>query len=224
MEEAIDFVDKHYKLIIFGAILVGIGFVIWVLVTAISLEVNKNTYLTLSFAPTEAVLTIDGANYRTGTYEFEPGKYMGELHCEGFNSKTIEIDIKSRQVTTVTDYLVNEAEGMAYYEKYAADIEVLRYVSNDENVSNFLNLYDQKYSLMKYLPLDASFDNRAETGFPSQDLVSVKIKNGLMHKDCEGTLCLVIVGQKVKDEIVKSVLIEKGYKIEDYEVIYEKDW
>ena len=101
---------------------------------------------------------------------------------------------------------------------------VLRYGSNDENVSNFLNLYDQKYSLMKYLPLDASFDNRAETGFPSQDLVSVKIKNGLMHKDCEGTLCLVIVGQKVKDEIVKSVLIEKGYKIEDYEVIYEKDW
>lgn len=223
MEESINFVDKHYKPIFIGSILIGIGFILWVVITAISLELNKNTYLTLGFAPTEAILTVNGKDYRTGTYEFEPGKYTGELHYDGFNTKTIEINVKNRQVATITEYLVNKEQGMAYYEKHAADIEVLRHIENDENVKNFLASYDQKHSIMKLLPLDASFDNRAASGFPGQDLVSVKIKDGTMHKKCQGTLCLVVVGKKINDNKVKSVLSEKGYKIEDYEVIYEKE-
>lgn len=223
MEESIKFVDKHYRPIFIVSVLIGIGFILWVIITAISLKVNKNTYLTLSFAPTDATLTINGTDYRTGTYEFKPGKYTGELHYEGFNTKTIEVDVKSREVTTVTEYLVNKELGMVYYEKHAADIEVLRHISDDKDVNSFLASYDQKHSLMKFLPLDASFDNRAASGFPGQDLVSVKIKDGTMHKKCEGTLCLVVVGKKIDNNKVKSVLLEKGYKIENYEVIYEKE-
>lgn len=223
MEESISFVDKHYKPIFIGSILIGIGFILWVVITAISLEVNKNTYLTLGFAPTEAILTVNGKDYRTGTYKFEPGKYTGQIHYEGFEPKTIDFEVKSKEVTTVASYIVNEKEGLSYFEKSAADIEALRNVKDDEEVNRFLASYDQKYSLMKQLPLDASFDDRAATGFPKQDLVSVKIKNGNMHKKCHGTLCLVVVGKKYNNNKIKSVLSEKGYKIEDYEVIYEKE-
>ena len=223
MEKSMDFVDRYHKPIFIGAILICVGFILWVLITAFTLKADKGTYLSLSFAPTQAVLTIDGTDYRTGTYEFEPGKYTGELHCEGFTSKNVEIDVKNKEVTMVSDYLVNKEEGLIYFEKHAADIEVLRSISNDEEVSNFLTSYDQKISLMGYLPLDASFDNRAATGFPKQDLVVVTIKNGNTHKKCEGTLCLVVIGKKINNDKVKSVLLEKGYKIENYEVIYEKE-
>ena len=223
MEEFINFVDRHHKPIFIGVVVIGAAFILWTLITAISLKADKKTYLTLSFAPTEAALTINGTDYRTGTYEFQPGKYTGELHYEGFTPKMVEIEVKNEAVTTVTEYLVNEQQGLAYYEKHAADIEVLRHVSDSKDVGDFLASYDQKYSLMEQLPLDASFDNRADSDFPGQDLVMVSIRNGNMHKKCEGTLCLLVVGKKVNKNKVKSVLSEKGYKIEDYEVIYEKE-
>ena len=223
MNDSLSFIDRYYRPVILGVILIGVGFILWVIITAVTINLDKGTYVTFNFAPTEAVITIDGKDYKTGTHEFKPGKYTGEIHYDGFDSKTVEINVGQRSVASVTDYLLNQKEGLLYFEKSAADIAVLENITGDEAVANFLTAYHKKYAIMDELPLDASFDNRAETGFPSQDLVSVKIENGNSHEKCNGTLCLLIVGKKVSNKKVKEVLSEKGYQIEDYEVIYEKE-
>ena len=221
MEELNQFVDKHYKAILYTIITICTGFIAWVIIAVITTIAARETYVSFSLAPSTAKITIDGQTYSIGTYKFEPGTYTGNISAEGYESKTVEFKVPRGQTTSITNYLLNSATGLSSFESSEADLRTLRTMTSDfSEISDFISAYDKKYSIMSDLPLSASFDNRAESGFPGQDLVTVAIENGNNHADCKTTLCLLVTGKKIKQERVKEVINERGYNFNDYQIIY----
>ena len=214
-----NFLVKNAKLItIINS--VGIVFCICLLIfVVINKEFSKSTYLSLQFAPSNAVLTLDnGTELHTGTYEFQPGHYSGTLTSKGFDSKNIDFDIAPRQTNSITNYLVHSTEGLSYFEKNAANIDTLRLIPNDSDLANFLEAYDHKVSIYDQLPFYANWLKHPN----DYSTYTIEITDGRNKPECHETLCLLAVGPKDnRDEIAKT-LSDKGYDINNYEIIYEQ--
>ena len=216
-----NFIVKNAKLItIINS--VGIVFCICLIIfVVINKEFSKSTYLSLQFAPSNAVLTLDnGTELHTGTYEFQPGHYSGTLTSKGFDSKNIDFDIAPRQTNSIRDYLIHSTEGLSYFEKNAANIDTLRLIPNDSDLANFLEAYDHKASIYNKVPLSYSWYEN-----PTNRAIStLTISDGKNHPKCNSTLCLLASMPNENPSIVDILLKENGYDINNYEVIYEKTY
>ena len=220
MGNIVDFFDRHYKAMVFSTAVILAVLLISVIIAFARRDAETNSYVVFNFAPYSAVLNIEGNEYRNGSYKFGVGDYSGTLSARGFETKTISFSVKNNETSNVVNYLINESEGLSYFEKNSTDIQTLRMIKGDISVTDFLMEYDEKIAIYEKLPLYASFDNRAESGFPGQDLVEVKITDGRMHADCDTTLCLLVSGRKIKQSKVVEVLDNNGFDINNYRVIY----
>ena len=217
MDGVVAFVDRNYRALIFLLIAVGMVFLGFLIFAIVSANLNSGAYVVFSFAPTDAVLKIDGEEYHIGSYEFSPGAYSGTLSSnDDFNNKEIKFEIKHGETINISEYLLHKSLGIEYFEKNKADLDVLRTVHGDNDVDAFLRRYDEKNSIMSSLPLNASFKK-------NDDIVRVIITDGRKHKDCDMTLCLLVSGRTIDKDVVVSVIGESGYDINDYKVIYEYD-
>lgn len=213
-----NFFVKYARLITIIS-LIGILFcIILIVIVSISKEHSKNTYLTLQFAPSHAILTLDsGTELRTGTYEFQPGHYTGTITADNFTPKVIEFEVTPRETTSVTDYIVHSSEGLPYFEKSAANISTLRLI-DDTDIKSFLEAYDYKTSIYDQLPFYANWLKYPDD-YPTY---TVKIVDGRDDSSCHGTLCLLAIGPKYNQDEIAKTLLEKGYDINNYEIIYEQ--
>ena len=214
--EVQDFFDKHYKLFMAGVIVV-ILFCIGIIITVpVAKESGKPTILEISVAPTTAKIEIDGKEYRNGTYNFQPGTYKATVSQDGFTAKEVNVDVKNHDQSSVVTYLVNQTEGMDYYERNVADIEMLRLNNNDENpeVKEFLDSYDRKLSIRDKLPMNASFQK-------SINIIALTIADGSASSKCHYAFCLRVIGGKKYARQVKDFLKKNNYNYDDYEVIYD---
>ena len=217
------FFIRYSKQITLVAI-VGIIFCIaTVIIVSIQKYLSQKTYLTLQFAPSSAILALaDGTELTTGTREFTPGTYAGTLSAKGFSPKEITFQVHAHQTNGFSDYLVNDAEGLTYYEKNAADISTLHQIARQDNhddpeLTNFLEAYDHKTSLYDLLPLIISWLKRPD----DTPTYSLKITNGTNYSQCQSTLCLLTTGPNYNPTELEKALSERGYNINDYEVFYE---
>ena len=217
-----NFLVAHFKgAMIFMGCLGVLCIALMIILPATRVKIQK-TYLDLSLAPLSAVADINGKTYSSGIYEFSPGTYELQVHADGFQSKTISVDVSWDKTASVNVYLLHMTEGFAYYEKDAESIRILRTMAKDDvDVNAFLLSYDHKMNIFNDLPIDASYDYSSVTGFEGMDLMEVTITNGSKHKDCDRSHCLLVSGKVINKDAVAEAVAGAGYDINDYKVIYE---
>lgn len=213
------FFVKHSRAITIISIAGIIFCIVLIIITVLHNYLSRKTYLTVQFAPATAHLELYSQNLSltNGTYELTPGTYTGVLTADGFKPKDITITVNPRQVNTYTDYLVNLSKGLAYFERSTSDLATLRSITDDSDITAFLEAYDYKASLHQLLPFTVSWRK-----YPNDTpMDTVTISNANNHPDCTGTLCLLITGPTDNRTEIAKALAERGYDINNYEVIYE---
>ena len=219
--ELLNVFDKHYKIfiaVVIGVILLAIGVII---VVPIMQENSRPTILEISIAPSTAKIEIGGKFYHNGAEVFEPGKYDVKVSQEGFTSKTVQVDVKAHQQTTLTTYLINKEEGLAYYERSAVDLQTLRLNKDSEEVAKFLEAYDKKVKIREILPINASYNLKDTNPNMSNYMIFMNIADGSTNDKCHYAFCLVVTGDRKNEKRVQEMLKINGYNHEDYEIIYE---
>ena len=109
---------------------------------------------------------------------------------------------------------------MAYFEKSAADLQVLATL-DDPEVQEFMTAYNQKISIRDHFPIDATYDMSAVNGTPGNDLYEQTITDGSQNPDCPIAFCLYVSGYRLNEDAIRDALKSLGYNLDDYEVIYD---
>lgn len=210
--------SKHFRPIMLS---VGVIIVISIIII-IALIIQNNqpskTYLTIGVAPSEATILINGQEYHNGSYEFKPGTYEALISADGFTPKTLSLEVKNHETTPFATYLFNEQEGLAYFEKSAADLAILATLSDPE-IKEFMNAYNQKITIRDHLPLDATYDLSAQSGTPGNDLYKQTISDGSTDPRCSRAFCLLASGYRLNENALREAVENLGYNFNDYEVI-----
>ena len=213
-----NFFVKHAKQITTISIIGIIVCIISIIIVSLISYFNKPSFLSIQFAPSNAVLTLnDGTTLRTGSYEIQPGYYNGTITADNYQSKTVSFEIKPHESNSLIDYLVHISEGLEHYTNNQSSISTLRLIKNDPDVTNFLQKYDQKTSIYSILPLDITW-LKNPNDYPTY---TVKLTDGNNRPECFTTLCLLVTGPSYNEAEITKALKEHNYNIDDYEVIYE---
>lgn len=214
------FLSAHYRAIMIGVGIVATLCILALVVLGVSQIQPPRTLLEISVAPSTAVITINGQDYRNGIYEMEPGDYVVNIAASGFQPKTINVAVEDGQTAKIATYLKNQAEGMEYFERSAADINVLRGINEPEAVS-FVQNYDRKLSIRDLLPIDASYDMSEVLDMPSNEIYEQTISDGSADSRCKKAFCLLVSGYELNEEVLQETVADLGYNLDDYEVIYD---
>lgn len=215
-----EILSRHFR-----PIMITVGIIVVLCIVAIFAVIISNikpekTYISVNIAPTFATVNIDGQEYRSGTYEISPGNYSVTISADGFEPKTINLEVISGKTTPVSAYLLNKKEGLSYFERNAADISVLETLSDPE-LEDFLTAYHKKISIRDYFPIDATYDMSAINGTPGNDLYAQTITDGTNDPDCSYAFCLYASGYRLNEDALREALSDLGYNFDDYEVIYD---
>lgn len=205
--------------IIIGA--AGVLMLLFLLSLPIYKLLTRKTYIDIATAPTIAKVVINGNEYKNGSHEIEPGTYTAEIVAEGFETKTITVDVKARTYTQILTYLVHKEEGLAYFERSSIDLATLRSIKNDDALTKFIANYDNKLRIKNELPLIANYNLNEDIPGAANNIVSLEIHDGSKLSACKYAFCLSIVGERSDEQRVRDFLENNGYNYDNYEVIYE---
>ena len=218
--------DKDKAIITILAVSAGvllIAVLAFILVPLIIEHNNTKSTASFNIAPQSATIEVNGKDYRSGVYEFEPGKYHAKISKEGFESKEIDFEVKDHSNTVINDYILGD-DGFEYFEYSQSDLEILRRIDTKE-AKEFISQYDQKLKVRDILPIDGAFDaNAGKTNMPSFFL-KYQITNGEMSKKCKRVFCIVVNGydtnKPLLEKTVADELKKRDFDINDYEVVYD---
>ncbi|MBR0134060.1 PEGA domain-containing protein [Candidatus Saccharibacteria bacterium] len=208
------FVDKNFKFLVALMCCVLLGCIAAIITMLIIGDSMRHAYVSITVAPTTAKVTLNGKEYRTGSYAIEPGEYNVKIEAEGFETKEFKIKAEKSRLASVETYLLNKEEGLAYFERSANDMSVLKYIYSKDFVelNDFMEQYQKKYEIVYYLPFNADASDAVED--------KVKIEDGSNRKDCDMALCLVASGYNIDKAKVEESIRTNGFKPEDYKIIY----
>ena len=198
--------DKDKAIITILAVSAGvllIAVLAFILVPLIIEHNNTKSTASFNIAPQSATIEVNGKDYRSGVYEFEPGKYHAKISKEGFESKEIDFEVKDHSNTVINDYILGD-DGFEYFEYSQSDLEILRRIDTKE-AKEFISQYDQKLKVRLFL--------------------KYQITNGEMSKKCKRVFCIVVNGydtnKPLLEKTVADELKKRDFDINDYEVVYD---
>lgn len=170
--------------------------IFWVLMP-IGEYLEKPAYLEVLVKPVSTRVEINGAEYRNGVYELEPGVYTATVALEGEPMEVAEFELKQNETTGL--YMNwTEAKGWQY--------------ETEEGLKH-------RNAISEVMPIHA-----AVCGVPATrtncDAATVTYENA-----CGGEWCLVIRGRgekltKEMSERVREELEARGYDWDDYQYVY----
>lgn len=217
-----DFLEKNYKtlvMVLTAIICVSIIYIMFALI----LHGHKDTYVNISVAPYNATVKINNKEYSTGTHKIDPGEYKVVVSADGFETKELDLKVKSGAIASVVTYLVNKEEGMKYYERDRHDLALLQTMDteNDERLKEFLDYYDKKLEVVNVLPMDVSYNDPTYNDRLTGHTVKAYMEDGSSEDDCERAFCIKLSGIRIDKEKIAKILAEKGYNLDDYFIVYE---
>lgn len=214
-------IDKNSKRIaIVLSILIGLCAIVIIYIVAVIPLINyltKKTYIEIAVAPTTAKIYLNDQEYHNGTYEIEPGTYSVRIEADNFTSKQSEIKIVKRQDAQLVNYLLHKTEGLNYFLRSSSDLEILRRVNNDNDVTDFLQKYDNKLKIKNNLPILLNYYDESVSS-----VIQASITDGTDKAECKYAFCLYVDTSKAYEQRAREVIKAAGYSYDDYEVIYEK--
>lgn len=228
IERIVGGADRHSKkiiiclAIIITALVLFLAFIFFL--QPIIRRLNAPTQISLNIAPHSATISINGKDYNNGVYELEPGEYEVTIQKDGFETKTDKVEVKSNQTNVYYNYIVSQTEGMAYFERSQADIDVLAHINTSET-ENFTSNLEAKLKIRDILPIEGTYN--VTEGIPDARSLFAKYKireGGGVSDYCERVFCIIVESDIDKNEnlekIVKNELSAKGFNIKEYEVKY----
>ena len=224
-DKVLSFIDgREDKIIKVAGILSAICLVI-ILALIITGNINASTgrtFLSLNVAPVDAKIVIDGKEYANGVYELPAGEYSAEISKDGFEKKNANIKVNGGTTTVYYDYILNKKEGPDYFKRNATDIAILSHVNNEE-VEAFVNTYNQQKAVLDKLPLKKMVNMNA--GNARINAADVVVADGTNESSCEMAYCLLVRsdGNNINaiKKAAKEMLSEKGFDLNNYEVVYD---
>ncbi|MBR2710748.1 hypothetical protein IKF02_03970 [Candidatus Saccharibacteria bacterium] len=221
------------RLIVAFCSLIFITLIIFILIIPSIEYIGRPAFLDVLVTPLDSVVQINGEIYSNGVYEFEPGIYFANISKDGFESKTIEIELEKNKTTSLYIYLEQNDGGWEYYqERYNEQSldallkingygkPVLEPTDHDDSGSNFIHTM----SIQLYTPIYFSI-----CGEPASRMNCDSISVDYGHnKQCGNKPCLIITGRRkeINQETLAEVgaeLEQRGFSLNDYEYVYMQD-
>lgn len=218
------------KTIIAFGFLMLIALVVFILVVPAIKKISRPAFLDILVAPLDSIVQIDGNTYGNGVYEFEPGTYVATISSDGFESKTIELELEKNKTTDLYLYLEQDNGKWDYYQKRhnAQSLDALLKINgyseptlsptdHDETDSDFVHAM----SISAYMPVYFSICGEPASRM-NCDAISIYYD---YSEQCNNELCLIITGRRkeINQETltkVNSELQERGFSLNDYKYTY----
>ncbi len=218
---------------------IDIIIIIIIVVVAIS-EAAKTATISFNITPIDATITVNGSggyknsgealdsNNSSGeAYSFAPGTYEIQISHADLDTKTFIVDLEPNSNITITTFLSQDGH-FSYYtlkDNYSSFYRLASMASagnnqttdHDASAEDFIDDFEKQYGLFT-TELPIKYKKSEGFGRELQILMDVTIR---ADYSCDITLCLeaLMVGTDSKD-LVKSLLQEKGFNVEDYEINY----
>lgn len=159
------------------------------------------------------------------TYSFVPGTYEIQISHPDLDTKTFIIDLEPDSNTTITTFLSKDGDFYFYtlrdnlnsFNRLASMASAGDNYTTDDDTSaeGFIAEFQRDFELYStQLPVTYSEygENKKLTKY-----ITVRKSN-----DCDVTLCLkALVPDEESKKIAESLLLGKGFKLEDFEINYE---
>ena len=199
-----------------AAVLSCAAIILLLAVGAVVLKPQNNANLLVNVAPTDAKIVIAGQAYGNGMLRnMAPGHYVADIMKDGFESKTIEFDLKNDEVVFVNEYLIQPDLGFDYYETDSGSLLVLREYAeaheDDAELKSFLENYEKKRTIVNILPLE--YKDEITGGFYKVDYMEKNLA-------CKKNYCITIsTNDDIYTEAAFAAIKAHGYDLNDYTII-----
>lgn len=194
------------KLII--AVAVFVGFSVLLAIYAAYRAVVYTATIEVNFAPRSATVTIDGYGASAGKNQVKPGKHQVVVSREGFAEYKEEVEAIEGEVVYVDAILEsNDPSTANWYAEHSDDYELAQTIGDGADDRHGEELA-RKMPIVKDLPLSGLYSSYTVT------LIGSPTKKG------QYALNVSHQTEAAKQEALKAIR-DKGYKVEDYEIIYE---
>lgn len=217
--------NKIVRFAIFVDLLLIIALVIFSIV-----KNTNNAYIYINIAPVDSKISINGKeHYKNGTYRVKAGSYNISLSHDGFENKEFSIVLDPNERANLIVYLVGENGDMSYYldRNNSASLEIIKQIAakgknvtydNDKSAESTIEKYNRAIGLTKLLPIE--YVEREEGDNAIKKSIVIKKSS---DSSCVSVLCVDALMLHTNDESeARNLIIEKGYKPEDYEINYKK--
>ena len=198
--------------IVAGVILFDLIIVIVILIMMI-VKAGKTAMVDILTVPSVAKVRIGGGEYESGAYKVYPGDYEVKVEAEGFVTKTVPVSMRNGEISKIYVYLEPEEDNLNYYAEHEDDWENMRLMSDEEAQRVYKLL-----SIQEVLPLEYVEEEDDGSGLIPVGYYRITEENDT----CETYYCLKVASaQNKNEEVVRSMLNEKGFDLKDYGVIWK---
>ena len=212
---------KWVKVVLVLDVILIVGLVIFGVAQA-----GRNAIIDFEVTPLNAKISLNGkGGYENGEYKVFPGEYQVRIEHEGLEPKELSVNVGANDYVTVATFLKGE-DGFSYYElmENYSDYESLegmaakgnnRTYDGDTSAEGFIEDFERAYKIFEEDFVGEAMPYEDGTGDWS-------VWSGEGVDKCEKTLCLYIVDlpDNQKDTL-KGMVEGKGYRLEDYQIIYK---
>lgn len=178
---------------------------------------SKSATLDILVTPADVTIKINNKVYENNnSYDLKPGIYNVEISMEDMVTKTETLEIKSNSFTRLYTYLLDNNNSFNYYKTHLQDFYSLKQIAsqNDQPAQEFITWADHAYSITEKLPLEYY----ERTNNP----IAVYIDQSQYY--CEEIVCLSAYtsgNQNHTNQIVKNLIQNAGFNLEDYDIEIE---
>lgn len=197
-------------------LLICVAVILLLTMSVVILRPRNDANLVVSVAPTDAEIMIAGQVYDNGVFRnLAPGHYAAKISKEGFESKSVEFDLKNGEIVYLNEYLTQPDVGFGYYETDNNSLLVLREYAETHNedvsLKEFLGNYDKKKAIMNFLPLE--YKDEMTGGFYKVDYMEKNLT-------CKNNYCITIsTSDDIYTEAAYAAMKAHGYDLNDYTII-----
>lgn len=196
-----------------------IGGVIFAILTVVSvvmivLDAKYSATLEILVAPSAAKITVDGKEYKNGTYKMEPGEVTVKITMDGFITKELPALLTRGGTTKLYTYLIPENESMDWYLEHPEEQMLLNTIG-DARAAAASAEYLTENPIVKVLPLIyANYDE-------NWNYTEYRVDGG-DFEECEREFCLRVTDTTGGNyEAALELIRENGFSPEDYEIVYQ---
>lgn len=175
------------------------------------IDSQKSATLNLFVVPTDAKITIDGKEFKNGNYRLAPGAVTVSIEKDGFESKSLSVNLEPNKTTLVYLPLFCADSSLICYLNDEDNLEVLPYVASYSDRSQEISDFTRKISIKNILPITySSYDKDNSYSFEINVKEKVDEEVILEITDFFGN------GKELAYQIIK----ESGFEPKDYKIDY----
>lgn len=220
-------IDEFFRNKWVRLVLVFDALVLLAILVIFIINATKTSTISFNITPLDATITVNGSGEYTTSgqaYSFIPGTYEVQISHPDLTSKKFTVHLEPNHNTVLTTFLSKDGnfdfytlrDNLSSFQKLSeiASSNNNHTTDHDTSAESFITDFQKNYQLYTtQLPVTHSeYNSRGDV---------IKYISIRASQKCSITLCLraTIVNESDKN-LVKSLLKEKGFNVEDFEIEY----